>query len=458
MPKSPVLIANGQGFWGDSPLGPLRLVNEGPLDYLTLDYLAEVTMSILQKLKQRDPNAGYATDFVQMLERILPTCKEKGICVVANAAGVNPDACLEAIKKIVHKLGLSGVRIAIIEGDDILDDLDSLIAGGEAFKNMDTGDDLSTVRDKVSSANVYIGAGPVAEALAQGADVILAGRITDPSLVVGPLMHEFGWSLTDYDQLASATVAGHILECGAQCTGGNYVNWRDVPDMARIGYPVVEAEEDGSFVVTKHEGTGGLVNIETVSSQLLYEMGDPKHYLGPDVQADFTTIKLDQVGPVSDNRVRVSGIKGSAPTDTYKVSMSYLDGYKIIGNIAYSGPDALDKSKKAAEVLFERLKMHGVDIPEKDRFVEFFGNNVCLDGIVPSPEQPGEILLRVGARGTDREQLNHLGMELAPLATSGPPGLTGFAGGRPKASPIIGYWPALMDKSKVQTSVRVVEI
>lgn len=455
MSKPPVLIANGQGFWGDSPLGPVRLVNEGPLNYLTLDYLAEVTMSILQKLKQRDPKAGYATDFVKMLERILPTCKEKGICVVANAAGVNPDACLEAIKIVVKELGLSGVRIAIIDGDNIMDELDTLIAGGESFKNMDTGESLSSVKDKVSSANVYIGAGPVAEALALGADIILAGRLTDPSLVVGPLMHEFGWSPTDYDQLAAATVAGHILECGAQCTGGNYVNWRDVPDMARIGYPVVEAEEDGSFVVTKHEGTGGLVNIETVSSQLLYEMGDPKHYLGPDVQADFTTIKLDQVG---ENRVRVSGIKGTAPTETYKVSISYLDGYKIAGNIVFSGPDAIDKSHKAAEVLFERLKMSGVDIPEKDRFVEVFGSNVCLNGIVPAPEQPGEVLLRVGARGADRNMLNHLGMELAPLATSGPPGVTGFAGGRPKASPIIGYWPALMDKSKVKTSVRVVEI
>ena len=455
MSKSPVLIANGQGFWGDSPLGPVRLVNEGPLHYLTLDYLAEVTMSIMQKLKQRDPSAGYATDFVKMLERILPTCKEKGICVVANAAGVNPDACLEAIKTVVAELGLSGVRIAVIQGDDILDELDDLMAAGETFTNMDTGETLAGQRDKVLSANVYIGAGPVAEALDQGADIILAGRVTDPSLVAGPLMHEFGWSATDYDQLAAATVAGHILECGAQCTGGNYVNWREVPDMARIGYPVVEAEEDGSFVVTKHEGTGGLVNIETVSSQLLYEMGDPKHYLTPDVQADFTTIKLDQVG---ENRVRVSGIKGIAPTDTYKVSISCHEGYKIAGNIVFSGPDAIDKAHKAAEVLFERLKMGGVDIPEQDRFVEVFGTNVCLDGIVPTPEQPGEVMLRVGARGADRNQLSRLGMELAPLATSGPPGVTGFAGGRPKASPIIGFWPALMDKRRVKTSVRVVEV
>jgi hypothetical protein len=274
--REPVLIANGQGFWGDSILGPVRLVREGPLHYLTLDYLAEVTMSILQKLRSRSPDAGYATDFVRMLERILPTCRAKGIKVIANAAGVNPSACRAAVIAVVKKLGLTGLKIATVEGDDILATLPELIASGEELRNMDTGRPLAPRLPDVQSANVYIGARSLTDALAQGADVVIAGRVTDPSLVVAPMMHEFGWAWDDWDKLAAATIAGHIVECGAQCTGGNFTRWREVPDLARIGYPIVEAYADGSFVVTKHAGTGGLVTVETVASQLLYEMGDPK--------------------------------------------------------------------------------------------------------------------------------------------------------------------------------------
>lgn len=450
-----VLIANGQGFWGDSMLGPMRLVEEGPLDYLTLDYLAEVTMSIMQKLKQRDPNAGYATDFVELLRRILPTCQKKGIKVIANAGGVNPRGCRDAILEVVKQLGLEGVKVAIVEGDDILEDLPRLMDSGEEFKNLDNGAPVSEVLDKLSSANVYIGAKPIAEALDQGADIVVTGRATDPSLVIGPLIHEFGWSMEDYDKLAAGTVMGHILECGAQCTGGNYTRWREVENFARIGYPVAEAHADGSFVLTKHEGTGGLVNVETVTSQLLYELGDPKAYLGPDVTADFTTIELEQDG---DNRVRVSGVKGTAPTDTYKVSMSYKSGYKVAGQLVMTGPDAIEKAKLCAEIVFDRLALAGFKIPEEDRFVELFGTNICYDGIVDKPEQPHEVLLRIGARGPDKLPLEFLGRELAPLVTSGPPGVTGFAAGRPRASLVVGYWPALIDKTKVKTNVIVEEV
>ncbi|MGH8694453.1 MAG: acyclic terpene utilization AtuA family protein, partial [Burkholderiales bacterium] len=352
MNKKIVRVANGQGFWGDSLLGPIRLVEEGPLDYLTLDYLAEVTMSIMQKLKQRDPNAGYATDFVEMLRRILPRCKQKGIKVVANAGGVNPKGCRDAIRKVVQELGLKGVKIGIVEGDDILGRLPQLMEGGETFANLDTGAPVSTVLQRITSANVYIGAKPIAEALAQGADVVITGRATDPSIALGPLLHEFGWSLDDYNRLAAGTVMGHILECGPQCTGGNYTRWREIKDFARIGWPIAEASEDGSFVITKHDGTGGLVNVETVTSQLLYEMGDPKRYLGPDCVADFTTIQLAQDGK---DRVRVSGIKGAAPTPTYKVSMSYANGYKVGGMLVVTGPDAVEKAKICADVVFARM-------------------------------------------------------------------------------------------------------
>ena len=453
--KDKVLVANGQGFWGDSILGPVRLVNEGPLDYLTLDYLAEVTMSIMQKLKSRDPAAGYATDFVKMVQRVLPRCKEQGIKIVANAGGVNPQACRAAVADVVRQLGLQGTRIGVVEGDDILADLPALIESGEEFRNMDSGEPLQPYLDRVRSANVYIGAEPIVQALQQGAEIVITGRATDPSVVLAPLMYEFGWTMDDFDRMAAGTIAGHIVECGAQCTGGNFANWREVPDLARVGYPVIEARPDGSFTVTKHDGTGGLVNIETVTSQLVYEMGDPGCYITPDCVADFTSIQLEQE---SDNRVRVSGIRGGAATDTYKVSMAYHSGYKIVGQLTVAGPDAVDKARLCADIVFDRVAMDGCEFAEDERFVEIVGTNVCHAGIAPPPSEPAEVVLRIGAKGGDRAKLDRLGMEIVPLVTSGPPGVTGFAGGRPKATDIISYWPALMKKDRIQCSVSVEEV
>lgn len=450
-----IRIANGQGFWGDSLLGPVRLVNEGPLDYLTLDYLAEVTMSIMQKLKSRDPNAGYATDFVKMVERVLPQCKEKGVRIIANAGGVNPHACLRAIAETVNKLGVKDVRVAVVEGDDILARLPEIISAGHPLKNMDTGEPLADFVQQATSANVYIGAAAIVEALQSEADIVIAGRATDPSLVVAPMVYEFGWDWEDFDRLAAATVAGHIVECGAQCTGGNFANWKQVPDMARIGYPVVEASPDGSFVVTKHEGTGGLVNRQTVTSQLVYEMGDPARYLTPDCIADFTSIQMEDL---ETNRVRISGVRGLPPTDTFKVSISYQDGYKMAGQLTIAGPDAVAKAKLCADIVFQRAALDGVEIPEQDRLVEMVGTNVCHAGIAAAPAEPAEVILRIGARGKDREALNRLGMEIVPLVTSGPPGVTGFAGGRPKATEIVSYWPALIEKSLIQTNVTVEKV
>ena len=453
--RDKILIANGQGFWGDSILGPIRLVNEGPLDYLTLDYLAEVTMSIMQKLKSRNPEAGYATDFVEMVKRVLPTCREKGIKIVANAGGVNPIACREAVKNVIRELGITGVRIGIVEGDDILDDLKSLIDGGEEFRNMDNGEPLLPYLDQVRTANVYIGAEPIVEALQQGADIVITGRATDPSVVLAPMIYEFGWSMDDMDLMAAGTIAGHIVECGAQCTGGNYVNWRDIPDMARIGYPVIEARPDGSFSVTKHENTGGRVNRQTVTSQLVYEMGDPANYITPDCVADFTSIQLSEAG---EDRVDISGIKGRPATDTYKVSIAFHEGYKLLSQLTVAGPDAVDKAKLCADIVFDRVAMDGVEFTEEEKFVELVGTNVCHEGIIDAPAEPAEVILRLGARSPDKSKLNRLGMEIVPLVTSGPPGVTGFAGGRPKATDIISYWPALIRKEKVKTQVSVEEV
>ena len=452
--REPVLIANGQGFWGDSLLGPIRLVREGPLDYLTLDYLAEVTMSIMQKQRARNPEAGYATDFVKMIERVLPELVKKDIRVVANAGGVNPRACMQAVLAAIEKQGFKGIKVGIVEGDDVLGQLDELLAAGETLANMDTGAPLSGVRAKVTSANVYMSAFPIAEALDQGAQIVITGRGTDPGLVLGPMIHEFGWKKTDYDLLAAGTVAGHIVECGAQCTGGNFTDWQRVPDMAHIGYPIVEAHKDGSFVITKHAGTGGLVDLSTVTHQLAYEMGDPKAYLGPDCSADFTSFTLEQDGK---DRVRVRGVRGAKPTDTYKVSISYEDGWKAVGQLTIAGPDALAKAKLCAEIVWKRLEMDGAKFADSEKLVEFLGANVCHGGIESAERHdPVEVVLRLGVKGQDKAKVERFGYELVPLVTSGPPGVTGFAGGRPHATEIIGFWPALVTKPRIAHKVTVV--
>jgi hypothetical protein len=453
--KDKVLVANGQGFWGDSLLGPIRLVREGPLDYLTLDYLAEVTMSILQKQRSRDPRTGYATDFVRMIERVAPELVKKQIKVVANAGGVNPLACKDATIAVLQKLGFRGVKVAVVEGDDIFPRLDELMGAGEELRNMDTGAPLSTVRDRVSSANVYLGAFPVALALDRGAQIVITGRGTDPGLVLGPLIHEFGWKPGDFDLLAAGTIAGHIVECGAQCTGGNYCDWRAVENMALVGYPIVEASPDGTFVITKHAGTGGMVTPRTLLHQLVYEMGDPHKYIGPDGCADFTSPRIEDLGR---DRVRVSGAKGSPPTDTYKVSISYSDGWKALGQLTISGPDALAKARLCADIVWQRLAYDGCNFSDDEKLVEFVGANVCHAGIeVPNASDPSEVVLRIGVKGRDKARIERFGYELVPLVTSGPPGVTGFAGGRPHPTEIVGFWPALMRKERVAPTVSVFE-
>ncbi len=447
-----MLVANGQGFWGDSILGPVRLLREGPLDYLTLDYLAEVTMSILQKQRSRDPRQGYATDFVRMLDRLLPQIHARGVKVVANAGGVNPLACKDAVLEVVARHGLRGrVMAAVVEGDDILADLDALLASGEELANMDSGEPLARVRDRVTSANVYMGAFPVAQALGQGAQIVITGRGTDPGLVLAPLIHEFGWQPGDHDRLAAGTIAGHIVECGPQCTGGNYTDWRAVPDLAMVGYPLVEARPDGDFVVTKHSGTGGMVTVDTVRHQLVYEMGDPERYITPDVVADFSSVSLVQEGP---DRVLVRGARGAPPTGTYKVSISFHDGWKALGELTICGPDALDKARLASEVVWKRLAYDGCAFDPDERLVEFVGAGACHPGVPGgSSDDPPEVVLRLGVKGPDRAKVERFGLELVPLVTSGPPGVTGFAGGRPKPAEIIGFWPALLSKERAQARV-----
>ena len=388
-----------------------------------------------------------------MIGRVLPELVAKEIKVVANAGGVNPLACKDAVLEVMAKAGVRGVKVAVVEGDDIFGRLDELALAGERLANMDTGAPLSSVRERVSSANVYLGAFPIAEALALDAQIVITGRGTDPGLVLGPMIHEFGWKPTDHDLLAAGTIAGHIVECGVQCTGGNHTDWRSVPNLALAGYPIIEMRANGEFAITKHAGTGGVVNKSSVLHQLVYEMGDPHKYIGPDNCADFDSIALTDKGG---DRVEVSGATGSAPTGTYKVSISYQDGWKALGQLTICGPDALEKARLCADIVWKRLEYDGCVFAEDERLVEFVGANVCHAGFnVPHANEPSEVVLRLGVKGRDKQKIERFTYELVPLVTSGPPGVTGFAGGRPQVQEIVAFWPALLSKDKVKTRVQV---
>jgi len=478
--KELVRVAGGQGFWGDMITAPIDQVRKGPIDYLMLDYLAEVTMSILQKQRARDPHAGYAKDFVALMQEILPDCVEKGIKVLSNAGGVNVDGCASAIAGVARELGLQGqVKIGVVTGDDCLDKLDSWIAQGIEINSMDTGESLASIRDRVQSANVYLGAAPLVEALGKGANIIVGGRLTDTGLTLAPLMHEFGWKFDDWDRVSAGTIAGHIIECGAQSSGGNcQYDWQNIPDMANIGFPIVEARADGSFIVTKHKGTGGRVNIQSIKEQLLYEMGDPHSYITPDVVADFTTIQLEEAG---ENRVRVHGIGGHPNTDFYKVSIAYSDGWKSVGTLVYSWPDAYEKAQAADKILRQRLDNLGLKFDVI--LTEFVGVNATHGHLALAETASGEsklpreslsshsslithqsslsdipeAQLRIGVRGQNKADVERFTKEIAPLILTGPPGVTGFAGGRPKVEEIMAYFPALIPKSLIETNVDIVE-
>lgn len=448
-----VRVAGGQGFWGDWPEAPRRQVEGGPVDYLMLDYLAEVTMSILQKQKERDPAMGYARDFVGAMESVLAAVAERGVKVIANAGGVNPEACAAAVQAMAAAAGRGGaLRIGVVTGDNLLPRIDELLAAGHELRNMDTGEPLSVVRDRVIAANAYIGSTPIVEALAKGANVVITGRSTDTALTMAPLRHEFGWGAADWDKLAAGIIAGHIIECGAQSSGGNCLHdWRSIPHLADVGYPIIEGSADGTFVVTKHPGTGGRVSVPTVTEQLVYEMGDPHAYITPDVVADFTSIQLEDTGA---DRVRVFGIRGAPATDKLKVSIAYKSGYKAVGSLVYAWPDALEKAQLADRVLRERLDRLGLKFEKV--LGEFVGASATHGPLAGNAgANAPEVQYRIGVRDGDRKKVERFTREIVPLVLNGPPSVTGFAGGRPKVEEIVAYWPALVDKTVVQTRVEV---
>jgi hypothetical protein len=368
---------------------------------------------------------------------------------------VNVVGCAEAVKGVVNELGLSGkVKIGIVTGDDIMARIDELLGTGIELRNMDTNEPLTKVRDRIQSANAYLGAWPMVEALNRGAQVVITGRATDTGLTLAPLIHEFGWKADDWNRMAAGTIAGHIIECGAQCSGGNcQYDWRNIPNLADVGFPIVEAAPDGTFVVTKHENSGGCVGIQSVKEQLVYEMGDPHEYITPDCVADFTSIQLENAGT---NRVRVFGIKGRQATEFLKVSISYSAGFKAVGTLVYSWPDAFEKAQMADKILRARLERLGLRFDQV--LTEFVGANATHGALAgePSPDLP-EVQLRVGVRSEDRKAVERFTKEIAPLILTGPPGVTGFAGGRPKVEEIVAYWPALIPKEEIVPKVDVIE-
>ncbi|NRA66402.1 MAG: DUF1446 domain-containing protein [Pseudobacteriovorax sp.] len=430
-----IKIGNAGGYWGDDPSALERQVNGGRLDYITMDFLAEITMSIMQKQQSRDPEAGYAKDFIGMLKPILKKIVADKTTIITNAGGINPKSCANAIMNLGKELGVEP-KISIVYGDDIIGDIDEVMKKGASFQNMETGEEFNSVKDKIEAANIYFGAAPVVEALKDNPDIIITGRVTDTGITMAAMVHEFGWSLDDWDKLAHGIVAGHIMECGTQATGGNFTDWEKVESFDNVGFPIVEVSETGEFTVTKHEGTGGLVSVDTVREQLFYEMGHPGAYITPDVIADFTTIHLEQQSP---GRVRVSGVKGYAPTPLYKVSMAYEDGFKAQGSIIISGPNARAKAETFAKIFWNRC---GTDYLETS--TEYVGWNACQRSLVKR-DDGNEILLRLGVRAEDEKTIRKFAKLIPSLILSGPPGVA-VLGGVPRPQKVVSYWPALLSK------------
>ena len=454
--KEKIKIASGQGFWGDLIDAPFHQVTKGNIDYLVMDYLAEVTMSILQKQKNKNPKLGFAKDIPELMKRILPVCIEKKIKIITNGGGVNPISCAESIIEVAKNIGINKLKIAVVLGDDIKDRVDELVSLGCSLNNMETNQSIIPIKEKLLSANVYFGAMPIVEGLKLGADIVITGRTTDTGLTLAPMIYEFGWDKENYDLMSSGTVAGHILECGAQSSGGNFMgDWQSIPNMAEIGFPIAEAYPNGEFIITKHPGTGGRVSFETVAEQLLYEIGNPEDYITPDCVADFTSIQLEDLG---NDRVRVYNIKGKKATEFFKVSCSYSSGYSASATLTYSWPQALTKAKFADSILRKRLENLNLNFEEIR--TEFIGYNSCHGPLSKNIDESliNEIMLRVAVRSQDYNSIERFGKEIAPLILTGPPSVTGFAGGRPKPSDVVAYWPALIPKKYIQSDVKLIEM
>ena len=451
----PLKIGNAQGLWGDSVDAPARMVRQVPdLVFLTLDYLSEVGLSIMAIQRGRDESLGYARDFVDVVKSIIPLWNEGSPTkIVTNAGGLNPMGCARAVADALREAGCTDKKIGVVTGDDVLPIIHATYGEEtKVFTNMDNGLPISVVQDELVTANAYIGAEAPAQALAEGADIVLTGRLADPSMTVTPAVFHFGWGMDEYTKLAGATIAGHLLECGSQTCGGVSTNWLDWPDLTHMGFPYVEMEEDGSFVVTMSEESGGGVNEETVKEQLLYEIGDPENFMTPDCVLSFLGLRVEEVGK---NRVRVSGAIGNPAPPMKKVSATYRDGYTATGQLTIYGYRAVEKARKSGEIILERLKEAGYEYERSN--IECLGAGACLNHTQDSPELL-ETVLRLSVSDPSKEAVQRFTKELAPLACGGAQGTTGYATGRAKVRQIFGFWPCFIEPEKVDLSIEIVEV
>lgn len=456
MMKNSIRIGCGQGFWGDWIEAPVKLANSGSLDYLMLDYLAEVTMSILAKQYERDNSKGYASDFPPLVEKLYQNITDNGLKIIANAGGVNPEACKDAVLSVLEKIKKPKdptLKIAVVSGDNLLPSLENLKKVGELFSNLEDGSALNTIEPNLKSMNAYLGAKPIVDALREGANIIITGRVSDPAMALAPMIYEFNWSHDQYDKLAQGVVAGHIIECGAQATGGNFsLNWQGLNDFSNIGYPIVEVFSDSNFMVTKPDGSGGEVSKATVTEQLVYEIGDPKTFITPDVIADFTSITLTDKG---NNQVLISGTKGFEPTKNYKVSCSYLDGYMAEGTLILVGPEVRKKAQICESIIRDRILELNLEYSEI--LFESLGDYSSTPGLknkISHPE-PMEVVFRVAIKGTNKKHLERFTREIAPLVLSGPSGITGYAGGKKPVREIFSYFPTLVRKDLINVQYKI---
>lgn len=447
-----VRIGGGQGFWGDSNDAAIDMVKNGELDYIACDYLAELTLSILQRQRQRKPETGFARDFIDLSKLILKDCLDRKIKIVTNAGGMNVKGAADQVAEIAAAAGKK-CKIAAITGDDLLGQLEALQANGVPLTNMDTGEDLKDVRARVVNANVYFGHQPFVEALGQGADVVIAGRSTDSAMFLGPLAYEFGWAADDWANMARGIVAGHMLECGGQGSGGNFdYGWQDVPRLEDLGYPIAEVTEN-SLTINKTKTSGGLISVQSVKEQLIYEVHNPAQYITPDVIADFSRIKLSQTGP---DQVRIDNVGGAPAPDRLKLSLGYSAGWRIVGYLPYSWPNAIDKARKTEEILRAKLAKRNL-VAREIRFDLLGVNALHLDVAAPLQYEPNEVVLRVAIRTDTKAEALKLAPEIAPFNLNGPPGNC-FFGGRPQPQEIIALWPTLIPRDAVTLNVSMREV